>query len=152
MAPLRLSPLPGFLSLPSGLKIEVMRSYQYDDLVAEGADPAFRLGNQSDSAFLTRKLASTARIVVASPEYLRRQSIPMLIVELGDRDCLGGPAAAAREVWTFRRGGKREDLRVDVRVRAAPARASSLAPPQGLGSNSSSWDRKPSVCAPTARA
>ena len=63
--------LPGFLALQPGLEIELMMSDRYDDLVAEGADLALRLGNQPDSAFLTRKLASAARIIVASPEYLQ---------------------------------------------------------------------------------
>ena len=132
--------LPGFLSLQPGLKIELMMSDRYDDLVAEGADLALRLGNQPDSAFLTRKLASAARIVVASPEYLRRRGVPAKIAELGDHDCLGGPADAAREVWTFRRGGKREDMSIDVRVRTGSGAGVVACAVAGLGiAMASTW-------------
>jgi DNA-binding transcriptional LysR family regulator len=42
--------LPGFLALQPKLKIELMMSDRYDDLVAEGADLALRLGNLLTSA------------------------------------------------------------------------------------------------------
>ncbi len=109
--------LPGFVALQPELRIELMMSDRYDDHVAAGADLALRLGNQPDSAFLTRKLASTARIVVASPDYLRRRGAPTNVTELAHHDCLGGPADADRDVWSFRRGGKQEEASVDVRVR-----------------------------------
>jgi DNA-binding transcriptional LysR family regulator len=109
--------LPGFMALQPDLRIELMMSDRYDDLIAAGADLALRLGNQPDSAFLTRKLASAARIVVASPDYLQRRGVPAGIAELSRHDGLGGPADADREVWTFQRGGKREEVAVDVRVR-----------------------------------
>lgn len=111
--------LPAFLVLQPGLKIELMMSDRYDDLVAEGVDLALRLGNQPDSAFVTRKLASAARIVVASPDYLRRRGVPTAPDELADHDCLGGPVDTAREVWAFRRGDKRELVSIDARVRTS---------------------------------
>src|SRR5579863_1625372 len=74
--------LPGFLALQPGLRIDLMMSDRFENLVAEGADIALRLGNQPDSPFLTRKLASAARVVVASPEYLRRRGVPKSIDEL----------------------------------------------------------------------
>lgn len=52
--------LPGFLALQPGLRVELMMSDRFDNLVAEGADMALRLGNQPDSAFLTRKPTSAA--------------------------------------------------------------------------------------------
>ena len=109
--------LPGFLALQPDLRIELMMSDRYDDLIAAGADLALRLGDQPDSAFLTRKLASAARIVVASPDYLRRRGAPAGPAELVHHDCLGGPIDAAREIWTFERGGNREEVAVDVRLR-----------------------------------
>jgi hypothetical protein len=41
------------------------------DLVAEGADVAIRLGELDDSAFGARKLVTLQRMLVASPAYLR---------------------------------------------------------------------------------
>jgi DNA-binding transcriptional LysR family regulator len=109
--------LPGFVALHPGLKIDLMMSDRYEDLVAEGADLAFRHGKLPDSIFVTRKLASAARAIVAAPEYLRRRGVPRAVAELKTHDCLGGPAAADRETWTFRRDGRVETIAVDVRLR-----------------------------------
>jgi DNA-binding transcriptional LysR family regulator len=125
--------LPGFLALQPELEIELLMSDRYDDLVAEGADLALRLGNQPDSAFLTRKLATTDRIVVASPAYLRRRSVPADLDDLGEHDCLGGPIDAAREVWSFRRGERREDVAIDVRVRTSSGSGVIACAVAGLG-------------------
>lgn len=109
--------LPGFAALHPGLKIDLMMSDRYEDLVAEGADLAFRHGKLPDLIFLTRKLASAARVIVAAPEYLRRRGAPREVAELKDHDCLGGPADADRETWTFRRGDRIETIALDVRLR-----------------------------------
>src|SRR5260370_6835705 len=53
--------LPGFLALQPALRIELMMSDRFDDLVAEGADLALRLGNQPDSAFPPRNLPRVPR-------------------------------------------------------------------------------------------
>jgi DNA-binding transcriptional LysR family regulator len=125
--------LPGFLALQPDLKIELMMSDRYDDLVAEGADLALRLGNQPNSAFLTRKLATTDRIVVASPAYLRRKGAPAEVAELAQHDCLGGPVDASREVWAFRRGEKLENVSIDVKVRTGSGSGLIACAVAGLG-------------------
>lgn len=125
--------LPGFLSLQPGLRIELMMSDRYEDLVAEGADLALRIGNQPDSAFLTRRLASTARIVVAAPAYLQRRGVPVAIDELADHDCLGGPADADSTFWMFRRGGKQENVSVETRVRTGSGAGVAACAAAGLG-------------------
>src|ERR1700722_15819163 len=109
--------LPGFLAMQPGLNVDLMMSDRCDDLVAEGADLALRLGKQPDSAFLTRKLASAARIVIASEDYLRRRGAPKTIGELAAHDCLGGPGDTEPAVWTFKRAGKPEQVSVDLLVR-----------------------------------
>ena len=125
--------LPGFMALHPALRVELMMSDRYENLIAEGADLALRLGNQPDSAFVTRKLASTDRLLVASPRYLGRRGPPQEIGDLAHHDCLGGPADADREVWTFRRGGKTEAISVDVRVRTGSATGVVACAVAGLG-------------------
>ena len=111
--------LPGFLALQPGLRVDLMMSDRFDNLVAEGADMALRLGNQPDSAFLTRKLTSAARVVIASPSYLQRRGVPKEIGELHQHDLLGGPGDAEVTDWTFMRAGKQETVSTPVRVRTA---------------------------------
>jgi DNA-binding transcriptional LysR family regulator len=106
--------LPGFLARQPELRVELMMSERFDNLVAEGADLALRLGNQPDSASLTRKLTSAARIVVASSDYLQRRGVPKDISELRHHDCLGGPGDAERTNWTFARAGEQETISTPV--------------------------------------
>lgn len=125
--------LPGFLALQPELRVELMMSDRFDDLIVEGADLALRLGAQPDSAFLTRKLASAERLVVASPDYLRRRGVPTDVAELAAHDCLGGPGDADRAVWTFRRGGKSETVALNVRVRTGSGAGVAACAAAGLG-------------------
>ena len=125
--------LPGFLALQPDLRVELMMSDRFDDLIVEGADLALRLGAQPDSAFLTRKLASAERLVVASPDYLRRRGVPASVAELAAHDCLGGPGDADRAVWTFRRGDKLETVALNVRVRTGSGAGVAACAAAGLG-------------------
>jgi len=125
--------LPGFLALQPGLRVDLMMSDRFDNLVAEGVDMALRLGNQPDSAFLTRKLTSAARIVVASPNYLQRRSVPKDIDELRHHDCLGGPGDAEHTDWTFIRAGKQETVSKPVLVRTASGSGLVACAVAGLG-------------------
>src|SRR6516165_7675052 len=68
--------LPAFLDQHPRLKIELRISDRTDDLIAEGADIALRMGHLAASAFGARLLASAPRLVIASPAYLARYGIP----------------------------------------------------------------------------
>jgi len=109
--------LAGFLALHPTLRVDAMLSDRYEDLIAEGADLALRIGSQPDSSFVTRKLATTERYIVAAPDYLRRRGTPRRLEDLAKHDCLGGPSDAPREVWSFRHRGTEKSVTVDIRVR-----------------------------------
>ena len=125
--------LPGFLALQPGLRVDLMMSDRFEDLVAEGADIALRLGNQPDSAFLTRKLSSAARVVVASPEYLQRRGVPKSLDDLNQHDCLGGPGDAEHTIWAFTHAGIPEIVEIDVRVRTGSGAGVVACAGAGLG-------------------
>ncbi|TIN68264.1 MAG: LysR family transcriptional regulator [Mesorhizobium sp.] len=108
--------LPAFLERHPALKVELMMSDRYEDLIAEGADLALRLGRQPDSSFVTHRLATTQRLLVASPDYLNRRGTPRTVAELATHQCLGGPADLERGVWTFHKDGRAESVTVDTRV------------------------------------
>ena len=125
--------LPGFLAAQPELRVELMMSDRFDDLVAEGADMALRLGDQPDSAFLTRKLTSADRVVIASPDYLRTRGVPQQLDELRHHECLGGPGDAERTNWTFVRAGEQETISTSVRVRTASGTGLVACAVAGLG-------------------
>jgi DNA-binding transcriptional LysR family regulator len=67
--------IPAFLARHPELKIDLMMSDRYENLIAEGADLALRLGELPDSSFVTRKLASARRLFVAAPSYLASRNV-----------------------------------------------------------------------------
>jgi DNA-binding transcriptional LysR family regulator len=132
--------LSGFLALQPTLRIELMMSDRYEDLVAEGADLALRLGNLPDSTFLSRKLASAARVVVASPDYLARRGVPATLADLAKYDCLAGPSGGNPTVWTATRDGREEAVSIEPRLRTESAAGVIACAVAGLGiATASTW-------------
>lgn len=107
--------LPKFLALHPELKVEMAVSDARQDLVAEGADVAIRLGELDDSVFGARKLETLERMLVASPGYLRARGTPKRPADLAAHDCIFGPGNFGRDSWSFSRDGA--EIAVDVRGR-----------------------------------
>ena len=71
----RIAPLlPAFLDRHPQLTIDLMMSDRYENLIAEGAELALRVGEQPDSSFVARKLESARRLFIAAPSYLARRN------------------------------------------------------------------------------
>ena len=75
--------LPAFFARHPLLKIDLMMSDRFENLIAEGADLALRIGDLPDSTFVARKLESARRLFIAAPSYLavaeRPQASPTLV-------------------------------------------------------------------------
>ena len=74
--------LPKFLGLHPLLRVEMAVADERQDLVAEGADVAIRLGKLDDSVFGARKLQTLERMLVASPAYLKARGTPKTPADL----------------------------------------------------------------------
>jgi DNA-binding transcriptional LysR family regulator len=107
--------LPRFLSTHPMLRIELSVADERQDLVAEGADVAIRLGELDDSVFGARRLDTLQRMLVASPSYLAARGTPKTPADLALHDCIFGPGNFGRDSWSFNRNGT--ELSVDVRGR-----------------------------------
>ncbi len=107
--------LPKFLAMHPLLRVELSVVDARQDLVAEGADIAIRLGELDDSAFGARRLATLPTMLVASPAYLAARGTPRTPADLASHDCIFGPGHFGRESWSFNRGGT--EISVDVRGR-----------------------------------
>ncbi|MHC2337580.1 LysR family transcriptional regulator [Bradyrhizobium sp. USDA 4454] len=108
--------LPKFLAENPLLRVELSVSDVRQDLVAEGADVAFRLGRLADSSFGARKLPSLERVVVATPAYLAARGTPKAPADLAKHDCIAGPGEFGRTSWTFRKGEATITVDVSGRV------------------------------------
>jgi DNA-binding transcriptional LysR family regulator len=107
--------LPKFLGLHPLLRVEMAVVDERQDLVAEGADIAIRVGELGDSVFGARKLATLEQMVVASPVYLKARGTPKTPADLASHDCIFGPGNFGRDSWSFTRNGT--ETSVDVRGR-----------------------------------
>lgn len=108
--------LPKFLALHPELKVEMAVSDARQDLVAEGADVAIRLGELDDSVFGARKLETLERMLVASSGYLKARGKPKVPADLATHDCIFGPGNFGRASWAFRRNGTETSVDVQGRI------------------------------------
>jgi DNA-binding transcriptional LysR family regulator len=107
--------LPKFLGMHPMLRVEMAVADQRQDLVADGADVAIRLGELDDSVFGARKLTTLERMLAASPAYLKARGTPKTPADLASHDCIFGPGNFGRDSWSFQRNGT--ETSVDVRGR-----------------------------------
>jgi DNA-binding transcriptional LysR family regulator len=125
--------LPAFLERHARLKIDLLMSDRFENLIAEGADMAIRLGNQPESSFVTRKLAAARRLFVASPAYLARRGTPQTFADLSQHHLIGGPIDGGDQSWRAHRQGATELQPIDPRVRARSAIGAVACATAGLG-------------------
>jgi DNA-binding transcriptional LysR family regulator len=107
--------LPKFLDMHPLLKVEMQVVDARQDLIAEGADIAIRLGDLDDSVFGARKLATLPTMLVAAHSYLAARGTPKTPADLVSHDCIAGPGNFGRDNWSFSRNGTQ--ISVDVRGR-----------------------------------
>jgi len=70
------------------LQVDLRFSDRRVDLLADGFDLAIRIGHLEDSSLTARRLASSQRVVVASPAYVERQDKPQHPTDLSQHACL----------------------------------------------------------------
>jgi DNA-binding transcriptional LysR family regulator len=126
--------LPAFFARHPLLKIDLMMSDRYENLIAEGADLALRIGDLPDSSFVARKLESARRLFIAAPSYLARRGSPTSLADLARHDLIGGPAdTGGDETWVARRNGRIERQTLSPRVRSRSATGVAACAVAGLG-------------------
>jgi DNA-binding transcriptional LysR family regulator len=83
------------------------------NLVDQGVDVAFRLGELPDSSLVARRIGMVRRILVASPEYLARKGVPAHPADLARHDVISFGGAFGPDSFRL---GREEDWR-DVTIR-----------------------------------
>ena len=99
--------VPGFLAQHPELRISLNLADRVIDLVNEGYDCAVRVGDLPDSSLISQRLADNRRLVVGSPDYLRRAGTPQHPRELLQHECLMLSSEASQtRGWAFRVDGQ----------------------------------------------
>ncbi|RON22782.1 LysR family transcriptional regulator [Pseudomonas brassicacearum] len=102
--------LPEFLKTHPQVQIDLQLSDQNQDLVSEGLDVTFRIGELTDSGLLARHIGTTHRITVAAPDYLEQHGEPHTPEELGAHNCLQFNLLSSQNLWHYQRGNQRHEV------------------------------------------
>jgi DNA-binding transcriptional LysR family regulator len=114
MGRLHIAPMVSkFLRKYPQVSLDLQLTDRQADLGTAGIDIAIRIGELPDSSLIATKLATTRRVLCASPAYLSKHGTPEIPEDLARHNCLITTLYTIRNIWHFRRGA--EHRSVDVR-------------------------------------
>lgn len=93
--------LPGFIARYPATKVDLRLSDTYVDVVGDGIDVAFRLGQSGDTNVVSRRLGLVRPIMVASAKYIEMRPLPIQLGDLVDHDCIVISARQSTSNWRF---------------------------------------------------
>ncbi|GHA52802.1 LysR substrate-binding domain-containing protein [Photobacterium aphoticum] len=83
------------------LNIDIVFDNAIGDLVGEGFDVAFYIGQPSDSSYKCRKVKALKTYIVASPDYLALHGEPLTPQDLVNHRCMNYAHCLTQKKWTF---------------------------------------------------
>ena len=104
--------LAQFLERHPNVEIDLQLSDQNQDLVSEGLDVTFRIGELNDSGLIARRIGTTHRVTVAAPAYLKKYGQPHSPAELNGHNCLQFNLLNSQNLWVFEKNNQRHDVRI----------------------------------------
>jgi DNA-binding transcriptional LysR family regulator len=125
--------LPRFRARFPDIEIALAINDGFSDLVEEGIDLAIRVGEPSESTLISRRIGTTRRVVVATPEYLAARGRPEHPRDLAGHDCIVYDRLLAGANWTFVAPGGALTVPVAGPVHVNNTEAVRAAVLQGLG-------------------
>lgn len=93
--------LPEYLALYPDVSVDMSLSNRFVDLIDEGFDVVFRVGDLSDSGLVARALAPYRLRLCAAPSYLAAHPPITHPADLAQHECLGFSHTDLRTRWTF---------------------------------------------------
>jgi DNA-binding transcriptional LysR family regulator len=106
---LHVAPLMGaYLQLYPAIVGELRLADRVVNLIEDGIDLAVRIGNLPDSSLIVRHIGETRRVVVASPNYLKRNGEPEDPHELASHRIIQFTGLGGPNDWRFLRDGRDE--------------------------------------------
>ncbi len=93
--------LSSYMARYPDVQTQLELSNRIPDLVEDGIDVAFHVGELDDSMVVARKIASARRVVCASPDYLAERGRPEKPEELTDHNCMIYSPRTPLYEWEF---------------------------------------------------
>lgn len=110
--------LPAYLKAFPQISIDLTLSNRSVDVIDEGYDAVFRVGELSDSSLMARSLEPYRLVLCASPTYLADHPPIETPWDLQHHECLGFSYTELRTHWTFDGPGGRVVVPVSGRIMA----------------------------------
>ncbi|PAM79729.1 LysR family transcriptional regulator [Pseudomonas sp. ERMR1:02] len=104
--------LAEFLRRHPEVQIDLQLSDQNQDLVSEGLDVTFRIGELNDSGLIARHVGTTHRVTVATPDYLAQHGKPQTPEELSGHNCLLFNLLSSQNQWIYQKAARRHEVRI----------------------------------------
>ena len=130
------APLVGrYLQCHPHINVELTLFDRYADLVDEGYDVVFRVGNLNDSGLAARPLPAYRLLACASPAYLAERGVPQSPEDLASHQCLGyvNWSGLPYLEWPFQCDGLARSIQIHPRFQVNDGRVLLAAALDGLG-------------------
>lgn len=103
--------LPEFLDRYPEVEVQLLVNDRVVDLVDEGIDLAIRIAQLKDSSLIARKLAVNHRMIVASPDYVKKWGSPETPDQLNDHSLITYAPGNPINDWHFMVDNQQKILR-----------------------------------------
>src|SRR5216684_1571862 len=125
--------LPTLLAGHPGLKVELVISDRFGDMIEDRLDLAMRVGAIADSSLVIRQSWTAERVAVAAPSYIERHGTPSVPADLERHTCIVHDVGSDSDVWTFVTPEGPQQVRVPAGFLANDSRAVLQAAEIGYG-------------------
>jgi DNA-binding transcriptional LysR family regulator len=125
--------LPTLLADHPGLKVELVVSDRFGDMIEDRLDLALRSGDITDVSLMLRKGWAFERVAVAAPSYIELHGKPSVPADLSNHTCIVHSTGPHSDVWTFITPAGPKDVQVSGGFLANDATAVHLAVGTGYG-------------------
>jgi len=115
------------------VKIVLSLTDRFIDVVSEGFDVGIRIASLEDSSLVARRIAPCKQVICASPDYLRRNGIPKVPVDLTTHSCLTYSNNLKPETWVLQGPEGKQSIKVNGSVCADNGDILKAAALSGLG-------------------
>ena len=106
----------GFLKENPGVQLTLELDDRFVNMLAEGYDAVIRHGPVADKRIIVKRIAASRRVLVASPDYLKRTGKPASLQDLEQHSAILYSNRGAAD-WRFREGRKFVTLRPEAVMR-----------------------------------
>ena len=128
-----MSRMRAFMQRYPALRIDLQLNDRFIDIVEEGVDIAFRIGELKDSNLIARRVGMTHRVTVGAPDYFKRYGEPERPEDLKTHNCIVYTGLLSQDDWPYTRDGRAHPFRVSGSFQTNNGEAVRAATLAGIG-------------------